>query len=1400
MVYFKDQADLSPAGKLTDSDAKAQFVYKQLSSVAEKSQQSLRSSLTASNTPFRSYWIANAMWVKGDAALVDSIASQSNVLRIEPSKTYPLITPTVNPDGAHIDAVEWGVANIGAPQVWSTFGVRGEGIVVANIDTGVQFDHPAVVGKYRGNLGGGNFDHNYNWFDPAGICPSPMPCDNNSHGTHTMGTMVGDDGGSNQIGVAPGAKWIAAKGCETNSCSDASLLAAGQWVVAPTDLNGNNPRPDLHADVVNNSWGGAGGDLWYQATVQAWIAAGIFPSFSNGNSGPGCGTAGSPGDYTESYGAGAYDINNTIASFSSRGPSAVDGGIKPNIAAPGVNVRSSVPNNTYANFNGTSMAAPHVSGTVALMWSAAPGIKGDITATRALLDSTATDVDATGCGGTAAKNNIFGEGRLNAFAAVTAAPRGPNGRVIGTVTDSATSAPLAGVTVSSGNVSQTTGADGKYNLTLEVGTHTVSTSVYGYAPQSATVEVTEGSVVTQNFALVKLPVVTVSGKVTDGSGKGWPLYAKIVVAGRPGGPVYTNPATGLYSMSIAANTTYHFTTTVVYPGYQTVEENVAVGAGNLTHNIAVPVDPGCTAAGYVSGFSAPILSESFDSTSTPAGWTLVNRRPIGSWRFDDPGHRGNLTGGTGGFAMFDSDFFGIGNTEDSDLITPTLDLSSLAAPIIQFNSDYRAFPNSTVDIDVTSDGGTTWTNVWRQTTVSRRGPRAETVALTPIGGEPAAQIRFRYQGTWAWWWEVDNVQIVNKTCNPIPGGLVVGFTTDRNTDAGLNGATVVSDAAPAERAVSAATPDDPNIGDGFYWLFSSVVGSTSFTASKNPYQPLTKSINVADNNAKQLDFPLRAGRLSISSTTIEGFVPLNATRSTTLAVTNTGSAAADVRLLERAGTFTILSQQGAPLITNTVPGGVSKAMTGPAAAATGVHSQPTIDPSWTTIADYPVNIFDNAAAVVGGKVYSVGGSSTSGNERKLFVYDPDTNTWSSLPDMPVARAKPQVAAIGTKLYVFGGWAAGGTPVPSVNVFDTDSSSWTTLGATNPRPRSAAGIGLANGKVYLVGGCTDGSCTESNDLVIFDPGTGTFSLGATYPQGVSWMSCGGISGAVYCAGGTGASDFTNGFKYDPAADSWSPIANLPLDLWGSQYASASGLLVLAGGVTGNSTAITNRSVAYDPATNTWMNLPNAQAALFRGAGACGAYKIGGSIGSFIGANDSEKLGGLGQCDEASDVPWLSETPDTFTVNPGQTKNITVTLSATAAAQVFQPGDYTGQLGIQSNTPYAVPNVDVTMHVLPPPSWGKIQGTVLGQGCTGPPVGIPAFIRINLVSNPEIGYSIRADNQGRYAWWLPAGRYQVIVAKDNWVPEVSTVKVERGFVVTLNFMLEPFTPCTNGANRA
>jgi len=281
--------------------------------------------------------------------------------------------------------------------------------------------------------------------------------------------------------------------------------------------------------------------------------------------------------------------------------------------------------------------------------------------------------------------------------------------------------------------------------------------------------------------------------------------------------------------------------------------------------------------------------------------------------------------------------------------------------------------------------------------------------------------------------------------------------------------------------------------------------------------------------------------------------------------------------------------------------------------------------------------------------------------------------------------------------------------------------------------------------------------------------------------------------VYCAGGVSASSFTDGYGYNPSTDSWTPIANLPIDLWGSADAAASGLLVLAGGITSDSSEITNQTVAYDPATNTWQNLPAATYPRARGAGACGVYKIGGWSGAFTPAPESEKLDGLNLCEKVADAPWLTESPSAFTLNPGQSRSVTVTLTATPAAGVDQPGDYKAEIAIRSNTPYTVSAIKVTLHVLPPASWGKFQGTVTGTSCAGVTAGIPAYLQISSIANPDLSWSIRANGDGTYAIWLPKGSYELIAAKDGWAPQSKRTRLAAGFVVTVDFGLKPFKPC-------
>jgi hypothetical protein len=550
---------------------------------------------------------------------------------------------------------------------------------------------------------------------------------------------------------------------------------------------------------------------------------------------------------------------------------------------------------------------------------------------------------------------------------------------------------------------------------------------------------------------------------------------------------------------------------------------------------------------------------------------------------------------------------------------------------------------------------------------------------------------------------------------------------------------------------------------------------------------------VVADGARRADFALKAGRVVLSPTSpIISHQPYGSTRKATVTVTNTGSAPASVEMLTTGGDFELLSRTGAELTEHRVKG-ISKAWRGqtygaPAGAA------PAVDEAWTRAADHPTSIFDNAAATLGGKVYSVGGGSTTGTERDAWVYDPVTNAWSALPSLPVARSKPVLAAVGGKLYVFGGWGPGGTPVASVDVFDPAVGAWSTLAGTSPAPRAAAGSAVIGDTVYLVGGCVDASCNDTRTVLAFDTGTGTFRARADYPLAASWLACGGIGEQAYCAGGAGTVEYRSAYSYDPALDAWSPLPDLPLDLWGGQFAAAGGLLVIAGGVTGASTTVTNRTVGFDPAAGAWRDLPNTQFARYRGAGACGAYKIGGSPTSFVGSTQVEVLAGLEMCDAAADVGWLSSSPDTFTLAPGASRAVTVTLTATVEAGVVQPGQFTANLALRSDTPYPVGSVGVQMNVSPPASWAKIQGTVSGRSCAGVEVGVAgATIRLNSLTEPGTGFTLRTDAAGGYAYWLPRGQYEIITAKDGWVPQAVRHRLPAGIVTTVDAVLAPVDPC-------
>ena len=1002
-----DQADLSAASAIKDWDERGQAVYDALTAAAESGQEGTRQLLDSEDVTYQSFWATNAIRVEGGSeSLALKVAESPEVAALYPTFDYRLEEPTKGTNQHEVDAVEWGIANINADDVWGDFGVQGEGLVIANIDTGVQFDHPALASQYRGNNGDGTFNHNYNWFNAAGTCAA-APCDTNGHGTHTMGTMVGDDGAANQVGVAPGATWIAANGC----CpSDAALISSGEWMLAPTDLAGDNADVTKRPNIINNSWGSQvpSNDPFMEDVQEAWAASGIFGSWSNGNSGPACSTSGSPGSRIINYSVGAYDINNTIASFSGRGAGQA-GEIKPNISAPGVNVRSSVPGNGYASFNGTSMASPHLAGTIALLWSAAPSMLGDIDATRALLDGTALDSNSTTCGGTADDNNVYGEGRLDALALLNAAPVGETGTVAGTVTDAETGDPLAGATVElTGEFSRTVTTDdaGAYSVRVAVGAYTATASKFGYLTGSADVTVTTDQTTTQDFALSAAPSVTLSGTVTDGGEHGWPLYASVDVSG-PAEDVYTDPATGEYAVTVPSGASYDVTFTSQYPGYEPVTQEVVLGDADTTQDAALPVDSStCTAAGY--RFNTAGVTEDFNSGTQPAGWSVVDHIGTGQvWTFNNPGGRTNLTGGSGGFAVMDSDEWGSGGRQDTSLVTPVIDMSSLSAPVVGFKQDYNNLGDF-ADVDVSVDGGATWQTVLHQTT-DVRGPREDVLQLPTAAGQSQVQIRFhQYDADFDWWWEVDDVFVGNRTCDPIPGGLVVGNVTAQSTGDAINGAKVTSLDQPEETATTAPTPDDAALGDGFYWMFSTLTGTHPFEASANQYQVATETVDVAEDSATDADFVLGSGHLTVTPDAVSATAELGkapVTRS--FEVANDGSAPATVEFSERKGGFTLLSadgsrtntagtadQRGAPLQTVNAP--VSFAATsGKGAQNAEPDASGPSEAPWTDIADYPATVMDNRVVYLDGVAYSIAGGNGSASTAAVRAYDPATLSWSS---------------------------------------------------------------------------------------------------------------------------------------------------------------------------------------------------------------------------------------------------------------------------------------------------------------------------------------------------------------------------------------------------------------------
>ena len=895
LIFFEERADLSQAyGMLWEE--RGWYVYETLTALAEEAQAEVRKYLDDEGVPYEAFWVQNAIAVQSSTGAtlngllnygeIESLQSIPQVFVIDP------VSISSDPEEVEVSGLTSNLTHIKADQVWS-MGFDGEGLVLGSIDTGVRYTHEALVDSYRGNLGDDQFSHHYQWWDAVNGLSEPY--DDHGHGSHVTGIMAGARSSGDAIGVAPGADWVACKAIRQNGGGLGSdLIKCGQFMAAPTNLEGANPNPNLRPQIVNNSWGDCSRAYseWYEGVIDAWLAAGIYPIFANGNA-SGCGYPTPPGLNTVSNPARSHHVtavgstgkdDGEYAGFSNWGPTDSPDTlnpngyptIKPQVVAPGVGIHSAVAtgDDAYADWSGSSMSAPHVAGMVALVWDAADCLVGDTITTETLIQDTAIPIPYdTGSGDEGpgfVPNHATGWGEVDALAAVEAAVVFCEGGYLeGQVVDAGDGQPITGALVEAvslgDHVTSTsilTDEGGYYQLFVNSrALYEITVSAYGYQTEimSAVTLLGPGTTTTTHFSLnPKTNLVNVSGVVSDGSGHGYPLYAQITLeTGGHSVTAFSNPFDGAYQVMAYDDQTYDMRVEAIIPGYQAVgETELTFSQPSERRDFALEIAPVCDAPGYGLMNS---LTQSFDSGGLPQGWEVWDYAGTAvTWAFDDAADRGNLTGGSGGFAMVDSDYAGPVDV-DSSLVSPPIDLTGESVVILSFEQDFFAYAENSAevaDVDISINGGE-WLNVLRQTG-NVRGPNQQSIDISEMAAnQENVRVRFRYfNANSEWWWQVDSVRVGGQECAPLSGGVLTGLVSNRHSGEPLVGAIITSDFGSVE---TIATPEDSILGGGFYWSFQPMAANPqtiTVTGAKSLYLSSSAEVEMHLSQVNQHDIQL----------------------------------------------------------------------------------------------------------------------------------------------------------------------------------------------------------------------------------------------------------------------------------------------------------------------------------------------------------------------------------------------------------------------------------------------------------------------------------------------------------------------------------------------------------------
>lgn len=946
VIELRERADLSAAAAM-DWQARGRYVVEQLRATADRSQASLRRTLAANKIEFQPHWIKNVIVVSGgDADSVRLAAKQPGVARIRELPRTEIIRPepgkrhVPKSDKAGLGVVD-NIAAIGADEVWAQ-GTRGNGVTVGVIDTGATHTHDALRRQYRGWRGGDSYDHDYNWFDPLNL--GDVPVSNDTHGSHVIGTIMGDDfapdaAQRNRIGVAPGAQWIACLGLTTGE-NTSHLLRCGEFMLAPTRTDGSDPDPDLRPQVINNSWSENNCDgqatSFYADVVDAWVASGQFPVFAAGNTfacnlsePPGLSTISSPASLPAAFAVGSTGNHDGVyAAHSLWGPTLAPHPespalpdtrgypqLKPQVVAPGVEVMSvyTETDSAYGTMTGTSMSAPHISGLVALMLEAGECLAGDYAALGTLVMSTARAMPyATGGlpapGPGDVPNYATGWGEIDAAAAVDAAADacGAQGFIAGRVTAGG-GAPIAGARIelyTDENVrvwEVSSEPDGSYVRrlpeNLDAG-YQLRVSAYGFLPQMrAGIEIAEDQTTPLDLELLDAPRVTIEGRVTD-AGTGWPLHARLLIAGYPEGPVWTDAASGRYAVELPGSASYRIDIDSDIPGYQAATRTLAV-SGATAYDITLQADTTtCAAPGH--GYAQSLLQQDFEAGTLPAGWS---RSSAGAgWIFgthaelDQPDYW-SIPARPGGFAATIDPAGSGGNDGRVDyLVSPPIDLAGASNPVLRFASRYwnGGFSYGGARVQVSSDDGASWEPL-ASLPQTESTWRDEAISLADHAGGPV-RLRFHYNDGSSDTedfvnpgWAIDDVAVVAGCSAPSSGGLVVGNVRDANTGEGLDGAIVTS----GVTRVVTRTSEGPSAGQGFFALWADS-GTATVDASRGVQPPgygdAQQTVDVADGDTVAATLALPAGRLEFDPPTgPSATLTLGTTAEVPLRLSNTGS-------------------------------------------------------------------------------------------------------------------------------------------------------------------------------------------------------------------------------------------------------------------------------------------------------------------------------------------------------------------------------------------------------------------------------------------------------------------------------------------------------------------------------